>query len=192
MTRVKPTQERHPFPRWAALHLWPTRRRAQVAMLRLLVPLLLCGAALGQQPDAVKSSGPATAPAANSPLRRDDLPEAPQPVRGDPPKKNIPVTGYHDTRLKFAIAFSWSATTADVVTTLKGFDSGRCHEVNPLFGPHPSAARVAGISYGYTAGYTLLSLWLHSKDPEAKAPWIGNLLLGGGNTLAAGLNTRCF
>jgi hypothetical protein len=158
----------------------------------MLALLLLCGAALGQQQDVVMTSVRETRPAANSPMLREEPPEAPQPVRGDLSRKNIPVAGYHDTRMTFAIAFGWAGTTADVVTTLKGLDSGRCREANPLFGPHPSAGRVAGISYGYTAGYTLLSLWFHSKDPEAKAPWVGNLILGGVHALAAGVNTRCF
>jgi len=120
------------------------------------------------------------------------LPASPQPVPRNGSSKNTPVAEQHDARLAFAIAFSWAATTADVVTSVKGLDSSRCTEGNPLFGTHPSAGKVAGISYGYTAGYTLFALWVHRKHPEAKAPWIGNLMLAWGHAVAAGANARCF
>jgi len=168
------------------------RRWAHLAMPRILALLLLCGAALGQQQDAVKISVRGTPPAADSPLpsgkpgaAHGSIPEARSSVK-------TPLLRHHDTRLASAIAFNWAATTADVVTSLKGLDSSRCREANPLFGKHPSPGKVAGISYGYTAGYTLFALLVHRKHPESKAPWIGNLILGGGHAVAAAANARCF
>jgi hypothetical protein len=158
----------------------------------ILVFLLFCGAALGQEPDTAQVFIRRTSPASNLPL----LSRKPPAVHAfgwrvrSGEIKEFP--DHHHTRLAAAIAFNWAATTADVVTTLKGLDSGRCTEGNPLFGSHPSPGKVAGISYAYIGGYTFFSLLYHRKHPEAKAPWIGNLILGGGHALAAAANARCF
>jgi hypothetical protein len=159
--------------------------------LSVLALLLFCETAVGQQDTSyLPVSGPPSGSNLPLPSRTPPAVHASGWWIRSGEVKELP--DHHHTRLATAIAFNWAATTADVVTTLKGLDSGRCAEGNPLFGSHPSPARVAVISYAYTGGYTFFSLLHHRKHPEAKAPWIGNLILGAGHAVVAGANARCF
>lgn len=71
------------------------------------------------------------------------LPDAPKP-------KTI------DRTFLISVGVLAAASTADQITTERFLNRG-CHELNPIFGPHPSPSKVAGVSLLYFGGEVGLS-----------------------------------
>ena len=69
----------------------------------------------------------------------------------------------HHVDWKFwsAIGGTGASYAADYVTSQQC--QPRCTETNPMFGPHPSAARVAAVGGAFFAGETLLAHWMRNN-----------------------------
>mgnify|MGYP001562935864 CR=1 FL=1 len=62
-------------------------------------------------------------------------------------------------------SISAAMTVADLETTRACLRiSPRCYEANPIFGKHPSTARLYGTTIPIQAGTVLLSAWIKKQD----------------------------
>ena len=108
------------------------------------------------------------------------LPDAPKP------NKKILVVG---------VSLLAASNVADAITTRQLQDRGGV-ELNPIFGPHPSPAKQAGINLGvFVAQAGLFYLTEHNR--HAWVRWTGRALLGAATeeharlaACNAGINTR--
>jgi hypothetical protein len=77
---------------------------------------------------------------------------------------------------------------ADAYTTVHCLNLPNCIEKNPLFGSHPSAARVAATESAFLATDTLVSYWLKRKGKSWW--WVPALANTAQGAIAVGLNLR--
>jgi len=112
---------------------------------------------------------------------------APTPPRANP-------VGFHETATKKSPRLDWkfvgflaaatAANVADLVQTENCLHRiGGCSETNPAYGPHPSAAKLYGISFAIEAGYALGSYELrrHGPKPLRKSWWVPLAYVGYGH-----------
>jgi hypothetical protein len=92
-----------------------------------------------------------------------------------------------------ATAFALAAGIYDAHTTTSVLAAGGV-ELNPIYGSHPSAARLYGTNIGVVAAPFVLSEWWRHRHPEAaeavdKGGFIA-AIVGGGVHLGAGIHNR--
>ena len=83
-----------------------------------------------------------------------------------------------------------ASTVSDVEVTAHALQNPNCTEHNPLFGSHPSRARMYGVSIPATAGYALLGYWLKKRHVNLWA--VPQLSLTAGHGIGSALSARCF
>jgi hypothetical protein len=79
--------------------------------------------------------------------------------------------------------------TADLESTVH---CSQCRELNPLYGLHPTRARLYGINAPFLAGQLMISRMLRKRFPEGKSWMIPSLTMSAAHMVgvASNLNAR--
>ena len=83
-----------------------------------------------------------------------------------------------------------ASTVSDVEVTAHALQNPNCSEHNPLFGSHPSRAKMYGVSVPATAAYALVGYWLKKRGVKLWA--VPQLSLTAGHGVGSALSARCF
>jgi hypothetical protein len=145
-----------------------------------VLALLLMAATLGAQSiaDAPSSAVP------SSPVRSAVLASAVRP--------QLAVHNPWDrTSLGFE-AFKWTAIVADIETTKAAVNSGRCREIDFLYGRRPSRLRLYGIMGGAEALHSYVGYRLRKSGRARKLSNISAAIAGAGHSFAAISNATCW
>jgi len=91
---------------------------------------------------------------------------------------------------KFGIlaALALGSTVADVESTLHCLQP--CREVNPLYGAHPTRARLYGTNAPFLVGEIMMSRLVRKRSPERRLWMIPSLSLTMGHMLGVASNLR--
>jgi hypothetical protein len=109
------------------------------------------------------------------------------PVRPSPDR----TTRVFDRKFLLLTGVAAAATSLDIVTTSRCVSTySNCREANPLYGPHPSSARLYGISFSILAGQVLSSALLRREMPHRKLWIIPVIAATATHGIAAALNVR--
>jgi hypothetical protein len=109
------------------------------------------------------------------------------PVRPTPDH----TTRVFDRKFLLLTGVAAAATSLDIVTTSRCVSTySNCQEANPLYGPHPSSARLYGVSFSILAGQVLSSAWLRREMPHKKLWIIPVIAATATHGIAAALNAR--
>jgi hypothetical protein len=74
-----------------------------------------------------------------------------------------------DRKFLVLAGIATAATMLDAATTSHCMSTyGDCQEGNPLFGSHPSTAKLYGVSFSVLGGQLLASAWIRHKAPNGK------------------------
>ncbi len=134
------------------------------------------------------------------------LPDAPSSIRtGSPPatisaprlsgcRPGFCTTPQHSVwtmQNKISETLKWAALIADIETTAHALEAG-CREANPMFGDHPSRAKMYGVMVPVTALHSFVGYRLAKHNPKSKFWKVGNFIGAGGHGVAAIHNTSCF
>jgi len=87
-------------------------------------------------------------------------------------------------------ALSSASTVSDIEVTAHALQNPNCAEHNPLFGSHPSRAKMYGVSIPASAAYTMVGYWLKKRGVKLWA--VPQLSLTGAHAVGSGLSSRCF
>jgi hypothetical protein len=87
-------------------------------------------------------------------------------------------------------ALSSASTVSDIEVTAHALQNPNCVEHNPLFGSHPSRAKMYGVSIPASAAYTMVGYWLKKRGVKLWA--VPQLSLTGGHAVGSALSSRCF
>jgi hypothetical protein len=92
----------------------------------------------------------------------------------------------------FVLAGIATATTVlDVAMTSHCISTySNCQEKNPLFGSHPSAAKLYGVSFSMLGGQMLASAWMRREMPKRKLWMMPPIVATATHGLAAAFNFR--
>jgi len=83
-----------------------------------------------------------------------------------------------------------AATVSDIEVTAHALQNPNCSEHNPLFGSHPSRAKMYGVSVPATAAYGLVGYFLKKRGVKVWA--VPQLSLTAGHGTGSALSARCF
>jgi len=96
-----------------------------------------------------------------------------------------------DRKFLMMAGIATAATMFDVATTSHCMSTyGDCQEGNPLLGPHPSTAKLYGVSFSMLGGQLLASAWMRHKTPNGKLWMMPPIIATAGHGLAGVLNVR--
>ena len=133
-----------------------------------------------------------------------DLPEAPSTIAGSSTGDDTPQTGGTrflatpvedrnrngnprtlDSRFILLQALSTAALVADVETTVRDLQGSKSVELNPLFGQHPTRARLYGINVPLNLLSFYVSYRYKKREPQGRAWKVGPALFIAVHTAAA-------
>jgi hypothetical protein len=142
--------------------------------------------------------------AATAPTPVPDLPEAPSAIGGSSNSDDAPpMTGMHfvattvegrsyngnprtlDSRFILLQALSAVALVTDVETTVRDLQGSKSVELNPLFGQHPTRARLYGINVPLNLLSFYVSYRYKKREPQGRAWKVGPALFIAVHTAAA-------
>jgi len=132
----------------------------------------------GSGPDALAMFAPEPIAPSNgsiSPKMQRPIPEPPTPR-------------FFDRQFKMLTALSIAATTADIESTLHCSQS--CREVNPLYGAHPTRARLYGINAPFLVGELMISRMVRKRLPGRKLWMVPSLSLSASHMFGVASNLR--
>lgn len=83
-----------------------------------------------------------------------------------------------------------ASTVSDIEVTAHALQNPNCSEHSPLFGSHPSRAKMYGISVPATAAYGVVGYLLKKRGVKLWA--VPQLSLTAGHGIGSALSARCF
>jgi hypothetical protein len=105
-----------------------------------------------------------------------------------PPFAEQPTPPLFDRKFKILTALSIVTMTADLESTLHCAQS--CREVNPLYGSHPTRARLYGINAPFVVGELMISRMLRKRVPEGKSWTFPALAVSAAHLVGVASNLR--
>ena len=159
------------------------RGSSEFRRVTLFVLVLLSGLAISRQASA---QNPEAFPALNKAAEAQHSQHIFLYASSEPKKPRI-----LDRKFFLLAGMATAATVLDVATTSHCLSTyAACQEGNPLFGSHPSQAKLYGVSFSMLAGQLLASAWIRRKMPNRNLWMIPPIVATGGHGLAAALNIR--